>query len=85
MVASTEYILYYIFTDLQNAFERCTSKPHPKSIKISKVYDIKKWLQPHSVDLHNHVQPHCFKFVRNEKECITENGVETNGRDRFDF
>lgn len=31
------------------------------------MYDIKEWLNPHSHDLHRHVQPHCFKFVRNEK------------------
>ena len=30
------------------------------------MFDVKQWLQPHSHELHRHVQPHCFKFVRNE-------------------
>lgn len=31
------------------------------------MFDIKEWLDPHSDDLHKHVRPHCFKFVKNNK------------------
>ena len=61
------YVTSYILA-LKNAFEKCTSKPHPESVNVCNVYDIKEWLNPQSHDLHHHVQPHCFKFVRNEKD-----------------
>ena len=32
------------------------------------MYDVKEWLSPHSYDIHHHVKPHCFKFVRNEHD-----------------
>ena len=60
-------IIVYIYTDLTKAFEQCSSKPLPKSMIAKKMYDIKGWLAPHSMDLHQHVQPHCFKFANNEK------------------
>ena len=51
--------------DLCRSFEQCSSKPHPETKQPQRYYDIKDWLNPHSVDIHQHVKPHCFKFVKN--------------------
>ena len=56
--------LYLEILDLREAYEQCSSKPNPESSCPSKMYDVKEWLDPHSDDLHKHVKPHCFKFVR---------------------
>ena len=37
--------------------------PRPKVELLKFVYDVKSWLNPHIEDLHDHTQPHCFKFV----------------------
>ena len=29
------------------------------------MYNVKDWLSVHSEEIHEHVQPHCFKFTRN--------------------
>ncbi|CAB4033100.1 Hypothetical predicted protein, partial [Paramuricea clavata] len=57
----------YTFDDLCQSFEGCTNKPHPEAHRPEWMYGIKEWLQPHSNDLHQHVQPHYFKFVRNHE------------------
>ena len=55
------------FLDLCEAFEGCTDKPCPESHGPGMMYDMKKWLKAHSRDLHKHVEPYCFKFLRNQK------------------
>ena len=32
---------------------------------LSHVFDVKMWLTPHLEDLHQHTQPHVFKFSQN--------------------
>ena len=39
-------------------------KDVPKADLVQFVYDIKAWIQPHLLDLHNHSHPHIFRFVR---------------------
>ena len=74
------YITLYIL-DLKNAFEKCTSTPHPESVTLPNVYDTKEWLNPHSYDLHHHVKPHCFKFVKNENKVhrVKSNPIPATG------
>ncbi|XP_028416665.1 uncharacterized protein LOC114540736 [Dendronephthya gigantea] len=62
-----KFLDVYTVNDIRKAFEECCNKPYPESDCLSCIYDIKKLLDGHSEDLHNHVKPHCFKFVRNEK------------------
>ncbi|CAB4023645.1 Hypothetical predicted protein [Paramuricea clavata] len=57
----------YTFDVLCESFEDCTTKPRPRSTKPQKMFDVREWLNAHSHNIHQHVKPHCFKFVRNEK------------------
>lgn len=42
-------------------------KPTPDTAEIEEVYDIKKWMKPHTPNLHDHLKAHQFKFEKNQE------------------
>ena len=55
-----------LLLDFCQSFKGCTDKPTPEAHRPDQMYDLKGWFQPHSHDLHRHVEPHCFKFEKNQ-------------------
>ena len=40
--------------------------PPPEPVLIDTIYDIKGWMSPVSIELHNLTTPHAFKIVKSE-------------------
>ena len=51
-------ILIALLDGLQNA------NRGSRSCLLSEMFDAKAWLQPHMEQLHNHTNPHIFRFVK---------------------
>ena len=56
-------ILLALLDGLQNA------NRGSRSCLLSEMFDAKAWLQPHMEQLHNHTNPHIFRFVKGRDGC----------------
>ena len=59
-------ILYKLFgfSGLLAILEESRDNPHPKAYRLPAIFDIKQWIGPETADVHGHVKPYCFKFIR---------------------
>ena len=53
-------------TELKSVIQR-SFKPTPNTVEIDEVYDVKKWMKPHTPNLHDHLKAHQFKFEKNQQ------------------
>ncbi|XP_032217810.1 uncharacterized protein LOC5517433 [Nematostella vectensis] len=60
----------YTMDDLQRALESCVSHTIPQAFSLTKVYDIRTWLNGYGADLHEHTFPKCFKLEANENAVV---------------
>ena len=50
---------------------KLSSTPAPNIEILNYMFDIKKWLEPISLGIHNIIYPHCFKFVNDsDGKCV---------------
>lgn len=54
------YYVHIHITDLMSAISNSYPDVHARPLKH--IFNVKKWLEPHLLSLHNHSYPHIFKL-----------------------
>ena len=57
-------VLMSYYLDLLDGCKQA-NKMVQEAVPLSQMMDVKTWLLPHTEELHNHSNPHIFKFYRN--------------------
>lgn len=59
-------VMFLILEGLLAVLEASRDNPHPEAYLLPAVFEVKAWIGPATADVHGHVKPHCFKFVRDD-------------------
>ncbi|KXJ19743.1 hypothetical protein AC249_AIPGENE21528 [Exaiptasia diaphana] len=52
-------------SELMNAVEKCYT-PIPKSMMLEVIFDVKTWMEPFTIPIHNVSNPHAFKITKDD-------------------
>ena len=44
--------------------------PHPIAFRLVQMFDVGAWMKDCRETLHEHVHPHCFKFIRRNSKVV---------------